>query len=160
MKWIDRLAAVCAMVAGYGLLGVMLFIVVGVTFRYVLGAPIFGSQDVLEMILIGVTTLGFGYTASTNSHIAVDLFDRAIGPAGRLLGDILARGLGASLLLLIAWGATEKMLDALEWGDATNLLRIPYWPFYAIIILSAALYAVVLLAQLVKMARSEEKVES
>ena len=37
--------------------------------------------------------------------------------------------------------------DAAEFGDATNMLAIPLWPFYALIVLGAALYATMLVIQ-------------
>lgn len=159
MRWFDRLVKLCAMVAGYMLFGIMLFITVSVAFRYALGNPIFGSQDVMEMMLIAATTLGLAYCARTNGHVGVDLFENMLGRAGCLVGDILARVIGAALLLMLTWASVVSGLDAFEWGDATNLLRIPYWPFYVVIVISALLYAVALIAESVQLLRTGQRTE-
>jgi TRAP-type C4-dicarboxylate transport system permease small subunit len=114
----------------------------------------------MEMVLIVVTLGGLAYTERTNGHIAVDLFEGPLGRIGRLIDDVLARAIGAGLALLIAWGAWDKMLDAWEWGDATNLLRVPFWPFYALIMISALFYAIVLLADLVRLIGGRSQPES
>lgn len=151
MKWVDRLVQICAMIAGYTLFGLMLYIVVGVVLRYVFGAPLFGAQDAMQMMLILITLLGLGYTARSEGHVAVDLFEGVLGHYGRLLGDVLARLLGVGLMVVLAWGAYHEMLDSLEWGDVTNMLRLPTWPFHAVIIFSAGLYALVLFIQLFRL---------
>jgi TRAP-type C4-dicarboxylate transport system permease small subunit len=153
MKWVDRLAMFSGLVAGYVLFGVMLFVVISILFRYVLGQPIFGSQDLLEMALICVTLFGMAYCARSNGHIAVDLCERQLGRVGCLVGDALSRMLGITLLGLLTWGAGEKMLDAWTWGDATNLLQIPFWPFYGLILFSTFLYALALLVELTQILR-------
>lgn len=160
MRWIDRLAARCALIAGYALFLVMALVVLGVLFRYVLGKPIFGSQDALEMMLIGVAILGMAHCARTDGHIAVDLFERALGRNGRWIGDVVSTLLGVALLLLLAWGATQKMLDAWEWGDATNLLQIPFWPFYGLIAFGALLYALAYLPGAGKGTKDKQNLEA
>jgi TRAP-type C4-dicarboxylate transport system permease small subunit len=30
-------------------------------------------------------------------------------------------------------------MDAMEWGDATNMLNLPIWPFYAVLAAGTAL---------------------
>ena len=44
--------------------------------------------------------------------------------------------------------AVVKAFDAWEWGDATNMLRLPIWPFYAILALGAGLCVVIFALQL------------
>lgn len=159
MRWIDRLAARCALLAGYALFLVMALVVLGVVFRYVLGKPIFGSQDAMEMMLIGVAILGMAHCARTGGHIAVDLFERALGRGGRFVGDVVSTLLGVGLLLVLVWGAVQKMLDAWEWGDATNLLQIPFWPFYGLIAFGALLYALAYLPKAGKAAGDAQDVQ-
>ena len=150
MNPIDRLARLFALVAGYLLFALMLFIVVNAMLRYLFSGSLFGAQEVMEVLLVPATLFGLAYCASTGGHVAVDLFETRIGRIGRLVGDVLARVLGLVLLALLAWGAWEAMHEAIEWEETSNLLQIPLWPSYAVIIISAILYALVLLAQLVR----------
>ncbi|MEZ5767213.1 MAG: TRAP transporter small permease subunit [Paracoccaceae bacterium] len=74
-------------------------------------------------------------------HIRVDVLDEAIGAWGRFAGDVLTRGLAVFVLVKLALRSWRQAGDALEFGDATNMLSIPLWPFYGLIVLGAALYA-------------------
>jgi hypothetical protein len=71
-----------------------------------------------------------------------------LGRWGRFLGDILSRVISALVLGLLCRRAALKALDALEWGDATNMLKMPIWPFYAILSVGAGLCARVFAVQL------------
>lgn len=159
MKWVDRLARLFAVLAGYALFAVAVFIAVGVGFRYLLGSPIFGAQDITQLILVPVTMFGMAYTFATGGHVAVDLFEGMLGRVGCLIGDVIGRVLGIAMLGLLLWGSIKKMRDALEWGDVTNLLQLPYWPFWALIIVSTALFALVVLLDLICVGRRRAALE-
>ncbi|GLO70896.1 hypothetical protein MACH17_24130 [Phaeobacter inhibens] len=87
-------------------------------------------------------------TARAEQHVRVDVMDPWIGRFGRLAGDLLSRCVIVVVLFFLMRRAWLKLLDAAEYGDATNMLAIPIWPFYGMIMLGAALYAMVLIIQL------------
>ena len=76
------------------------------------------------------------------------LIDGMIGAFGRFAGDILARGISIYLLALLGWRSWGKLADAAEYGDATNMLRLPIWPVYAVLAAGAGLCALILALQL------------
>jgi TRAP-type C4-dicarboxylate transport system permease small subunit len=76
------------------------------------------------------------------------VLDRAIGRGGRYLGDLVSRALSAFVLAVLVWRAALKALDAMRYGDATNMLGLAVWPFYAILALGMALCVVVLALQI------------
>ena len=47
----------------------------------------------------------------------------------------------------MAWQALVQGLDALEFGEGTNELEIPLFPFFVVAALGSAAYCVVLLIQ-------------
>jgi len=155
MSLIERLAKHCALIAGCILFGIMFFTVLNVVLRYGFNAPIFGAKEAVQMMLVPATMLGLAHCAVTGGHIAVDLFERRLGTIGRLIGDIVARVLGVTLMALLAWGAAHGLQDALEWEEATNLLKIKIWPFYGVVIFSAALYTIVLFTQLLRVPKRQ-----
>lgn len=122
---------------------------VGVIMRYVFAAPILGSNEIIQLASIALVMLAMPAAAQRGDHIRVDVFDGVIGPVGRFLGDLLSRGIAIYLLGLLAVRSWSKMQDAAEFGDATNMLAIPLWPFYGLLVLGATLYAIVLALQLV-----------
>mgnify|MGYP001432825972 CR=1 FL=1 len=140
---------------------VTLIILLTVTFasvimRYVFNAPILGSNEIIQLASVVLVMLAMPGAAQADMHIRVDVFDEHIGALGRLAGDMLTRVLSVYLLGILAWRAWGKLMDAAEFGDATNMLGIPLWPFYGLLILGSILYALVLAIQFVDIIRSGE----
>lgn len=147
-------------VAGAALLWLMLLTVVAVVMRYVFNAPILGAQDLSELSLAVVVFLGMPYCGWTGGHVAVDLISSLAGESRLRYTDTLVRLLGAVLVAFVAWQAMRQGLDALEYGDATNLVEILHHPFLFLMSFGWALFAVVLLLQAAMgICRPREKAE-
>ena len=93
--------------------------------------------------------VGQGGVAATHvrGHVRADIFDRPLGPKGRLAGDLLTRALSIVTLWVLVGRAWDKTTDAFEFGDETNMLGLPIWPVYGFIALAVALTLVVLALQ-------------
>lgn len=133
---------------------VALVLMMGVTFvsvlmRYLFNAPILGSNEIIQLLSVCLVMFAMSYATQTEAHVRVDVLDRAIGRIGRFVGDILARAVIGIILWVLVGKAWDKCLDALEYGDATNMLRIPLWPFYALIAVGMALYLLVVVLQVI-----------
>lgn len=136
-------------------LGILLVVTfASVIMRYFFNAPILGSNEIIQLASVVLVMLAMPGAAQAGQHIRVDVFDQRIGAIGRLVGDVLTRILSVYLLGILAWRAWGKLLDAAEFGDATNMLRIPLWPFYGLLILGSVLYALVLAIQLLDIIRT------
>lgn len=142
--WTTRFLAYAA---GAALLWLMLLTVVAVVMRYVFNAPILGVQDISEVSLAVVVFLGIPYCGWTGGHVAVDLIASVVGESRLRYTDALMRLLGAVLFGVVAWQAMRQGLDALEYGDATNLVDIPHHPFMFLMSFGWLLFAGVLLLQ-------------
>jgi len=139
-----------AKVSGLVLFAIVLLITVSVFCRYMLNQPILGSQELVQLGMVLVVMLAMPYTTIRNEHIRVDILDKALGPNGRYIGDLISRALSSVVLSLLAWKSSLKALDALEYEETTNMLELPVWPVYAAIALSMSLYALVLFIELVQ----------
>lgn len=139
---LSALAAAC-------LLAIVVLISAGVVMRYLLGQPILGLNEIVQLAAVALVMAALPHATLREDHVAVDVFDRALGRLGRLFGDVLARVISAVVLAILCQRAVLKGLDAWEWGDATNMLRMPIWPFYAILALGSGLCVVVFAVQLV-----------
>ena len=149
----DRAARALAIVAGAGLLVVLTLIFVSVVMRYIFSTPIVGVNEIVQLASVGIVMLALPWCTAEGAHVGVDVLDHKIGPWGRFLGDIQARLIAALILSVLVWRAILKAMDAHEFGDATNMLQMPIWPFYAMIAGGMALSALVLLAQLIQILR-------
>jgi TRAP-type C4-dicarboxylate transport system permease small subunit len=144
----DRATLILAMAAGVSLLFMVVLISTGVLMRFVFAQPILGLNEIVQLNSVAVVMLALPWATAEGAHVRVDVLDRAIGRAGRYAGDLLSRGLSAFVLAVLVWRAALKALDALKYGDATNMLGLPVWPFYAILALGMALCVIVLAVQI------------
>lgn len=146
MEWVIRYLTLLAVVALAVLLATT---VASVILRYVFSTPLLGSNEIIQLASVALVTLALGPTAQREIHIRVDVLDKAIGSIGRFVGDVASRGAAVFVLIKLALRSWKQAADALEFGDATNMLSIPLWPFYGLIVLGAGLYAFVLVLQAV-----------
>lgn len=128
--------------------------VASVIMRYIFSAPILGSNEIIQLVSVVLVMLAMPAAAHHGDHVCVDVLDSQIGAIGRFVGDLLSRAIAIFLLWQLAVRSWTKLLDAAEFGDATNMLEIPLWPFYGLLMLGAMLYVVVLALQLVDVLRS------
>ena len=144
----DRAASLLAALAGASLLFMVVVIAVGVVLRFVFAMPILGSNEIVQLVSVAVVMLALPYCTARDGHVRVDVFDDAIGPGGRLFGDVLSRLASLAVFAVLVARAAAKAADAFRYGDATNMLNLPIWPFYALVALGIACTMAVLLLQL------------
>lgn len=126
----------------------VVLIAVGVVLRFAFGMPILGINEIVQLNSVAVVMLALPWATAEGAHVRVDVLDRAIGRRGRFIGDVASRVLSGLVLSVLVWRAMLKALDALKYGDATNMLALPIWPFYAILAAGMALCVAVLVGQL------------
>ena len=141
-----------AFLGGLALLWLMGLTVVAVIMRYVFGSPILGAQDISEMSLVLVAFLGLAYSGWTGAHIAVDLIGGLLAPGIMRWTDTAVRSMGAVLMAAVTWQTVRQGLDAVTYGEATNLIEIPHAPFFLVVALGSAAYTIVLWVQAVRAA--------
>jgi TRAP-type C4-dicarboxylate transport system permease small subunit len=147
--WLDRANLLLATAAGASLLFMVALISLGVVMRFALATPILGLNEIVQLNSVAVVMLALPWATAAGAHVRVDVLDHAIGRRGRFLGDVCSRALSALVLAVLVWRAAVKAQDALTYGDATNMLALPIWPFYAILAAGMALCVVVLLGQMI-----------
>lgn len=149
LGYTERLSLFLTLVAGFCLLAVVIMVSLGVVMRYALNTPLLGLNEFVQLAAVALVMASLPYCTVRNEHVAVDVFETMLGRHGRFAGDILSRGLSAFVLAILTHRAVLKSLDALEWGDATNMLRMPVWPFYGVLAAGTALCVLIFVLQLI-----------
>ena len=148
-KLFGRATYVLAWVGGICLLFMMGLIAFAVVMRYAVGQPLLGVNEIVQLTAVAVVMAGLPYCTFHNGHVGVDVFDNYLGHWGRLIGDVVSRLLSIFVLGVLCHRAVLKALDALEFGDVTNMLSLPLWPFYAILAAGAGLCVVIFVEQII-----------
>ncbi len=150
---LDRLATVVEKIAGLFLAAITLLVFVSAIGRYAFAAPIPDSFD-LSRLLLGVVILwGFASVGYRGAHIKVDLVAELLPARARRGLDLL----GASVLLLftvlLAWKLADRLESAFASHEATMDLRLPVWPWLAVIWLGVVASVFTISARIVLLLR-------
>jgi len=142
----DRFLRVLALGAGGVLLGLLGLVLFDVVMRYALRLPFLGAYEMTELAMVLIVFLALPYCAATGGHVAVDVLSPILDRPGLRWLNALIHLAGAALMLAIAWQATRYALESVARGEASNMLRIPKYPFELVTAACAAIFAIVLLA--------------
>jgi TRAP-type C4-dicarboxylate transport system permease small subunit len=112
-------------VAAFFLLAMVAINVVDVLLRSTINAPIFGTYEIIELMLAAVAFLAIPAAFLANEHVTVDLTDRLL-PAGavrvlKVIGHTLAFGFVTLLAYAMVWPA----IDFVVYDEVTLDLHLP-----------------------------------
>jgi len=144
MRAIDTLCGALAVLSGLILLAIIGLTFFDVVLRYVFSAPIFGARDLLEMGMVLVISLAFPFTWRIGGHIVVDLLPDYGIAALTVARDLLVRLIGIFIFGLLAWRAWIRSDDAVIFNEATNMIELPFSPFFIVLAVASALQVVVM----------------
>lgn len=147
--WLVALCRWLATVGGVVLLAMMLMTVFSVTRRTLLGTPVAGDFELVE-IASAITIFCFlPWCQITGGNVLVDFFTMKAGPrtnhALEALGDLVYLVIAA----LLGWRLIHGGLEFREYGEQSMVLRIPIWWSFTVILPAMALLVVTTLYTLI-----------
>jgi TRAP-type C4-dicarboxylate transport system permease small subunit len=130
---LDRLSTSIEKIAGVFLAAITILVFASAIGRYVLAAPIPDAFDVARLML-GVAMLwGFASVGYRGAHIKVDLVAELLPARARFWLDVSAALVLLLFALLLAWMLLGRVESAHASNEATFDLRLPVWPWLALI---------------------------
>src|SRR5690606_30310832 len=120
-------------VAGVILAAITLLIVVSAFGRYVMASPIPEAFDLSRFLIAAAIMWGFASVGYRGSHIKVDMVAELMPPRWRRATDLFAWCVLLLFTVLLAWKMSHRVMSAYASGEATFDLRLPAWPFLALI---------------------------
>jgi len=149
----ERVLRLVAYAGGLVLAGLALLIIYEIFMRYFFGRPFRGGYEITELAMSIIVACGLPYTAITRGHVAVDILSGWLDrPAFRWL-NFLVHAAGAALLAILAWQSLDYAMGSYSYGDVSNMMRIPKFPFQFAVAISAGLFSVVLVLEALKSLR-------
>jgi TRAP-type transport system small permease protein len=143
-----------ALIAGWVIVGLMVYTVADVILRYIFNRPFSGPIEVTEFAMSVIVFLGIAWCGWLGGHVAVDILERPLeDPRLRFIGVILTFISGV-LFLAIAWLTVDEALSTMR--RVSNMMRWPHYPFQFIVALGSAMYAIVLFVQCFRMLGKRE----
>lgn len=144
MRLLDGVCAGLAVVSGLVLLALIGLTFVDVVLRYIFAAPFLGAKDLLQMGMVLVISLAFPFTWRMGGHIVVDLIPDYGLKALTAARDLVVRLIGILIFALLAWRAWIRADDAALFNEATNMIELPFQPFFWVLAFAAAFQVFVL----------------
>lgn len=129
------------------LIGLAGLIVVAVGFRYLLNAPIFGAGDIAQLLLLAIVTFSVAQSGRTGGQVAVEILGTVMGPRVTRWTDAIVNSLGAIMMVILTLQLFDNGQSAADYGEASSSLVIPFGPFYMLLAVGMALYALVLILE-------------
>ena len=157
---LDRgLLWVSLVLGGITLMFMMIFSVWNVlVMRKAFNAPIAGAEDLLILSLVVIVALSIPLGARTGAHIEIEVLESSMSARFAKWSMILVKLLGTALLVFMSWRLWHAGGSASRFGETTQQLLISFGPFYYLLSLSIALYALVLVLDIWQLLRSDSVV--
>jgi len=138
IRIIGAAARLLSHVAAIALLAMVLVNVVDVGMRSAFNEPIFGTFEIVELLLAVVAFLVIPEAFLREGHIIVELIDQVVPP--RAVDGLKAFGMTATVayLALLVWAMVTPAVDVVRFHEVTFSLQIPTIFEYAPVLLGIA----------------------
>ena len=149
---IERLVGTVGIAAAMLLVPLVLATCWEVFSRYVMGAPTIWAYEVGYILTGSHFLLGLAYTLREGLHIRIDIFTGSMSPRTRALLDSIAYAIVLPLLAWLAWMLLQYLIAGYARGERSgqSALNPPVWPFRVVFFVSFVLFALQVLAELLK----------
>ena len=146
-RWVERLTF---LVGGIGLAVMVLLTSWNVlAMRKALNDPIVGAEDILILNLVILVAVAIPYGGRSGAHIEIEIFETWMSKVFARWSLVAMKLLAIPLVSILAWRLFRSGASAREFGEATQQLLISYEPFYFAMGATIALYAAILIADLI-----------
>jgi TRAP-type C4-dicarboxylate transport system permease small subunit len=130
----------------------MLFTVVDVIGRYLINQPVRGGLELTEFLMVILIFAALPVVTGRDEHVTFDLADRFFpGRAGRWQ-RVAGQAIAVALSLGLAWVMIARGLRMQPIGDATQILKVPLYPFAylmgGLLVVNAVAHLVRIMAEL------------
>jgi len=133
-----------AAVSGAAIVAMMLLTCADVFLRYLFNAPIEGTLDLTQMLMVIVVFFGLAYCGWTGGHVVVDLLRELLPVKVIVPLAIAVNAAGAVAMFAMGWESIQTSLVYMLTGETPMTVLIPKYPFIWIAAFGSFTYAAVL----------------
>lgn len=148
-KPLARMAGTLAIIAGVFLAVLIVLMTINVVLRYGFDGGIHGLLEIMQIGMVSVIFLGLPHCTAVGAHIVVEMLTPILPKAFWRIVNPVVELACAVIFATMSWRAALRALDAYEYGDTTNYIRIPLALPWGIIALGSAATALIFLGRMV-----------
>jgi len=138
---LTAIAQAAAMLGG-GLLMVAMLVTVFSVSRGLIGRPLLGDSEVVEMCMGVAVALCLPWAEMRGAHVIVDIFTNKLPTAALRWLEVLMHATTALVAIVLAARMIEGAFDQWDRERDTMFLQLPYWWGYAGAALALVLWSV------------------
>lgn len=155
IKNIERATGSVGIFASFAIVPLVLATCYEVISRYVLDSPTIWAYEVGYILTGSHFLLGMAYTLKKGEHIRIDIFSAAFSQRTRAIIDLVSYSVILPLMLWLSYAlfghlATGYLRNEHSGQSAMNL---PVWPFRIVFLVAFSLFALQILAEVLKTLR-------
>ena len=153
---LDRVLIASALLIGGAMLAFMtIFGTLNVlVMRKALNAPIRGAEDLMILSLVVLVAIAIPFGGRVGAHIEIEILESRMSPWFAQWSLFIVRIVCGGLMLLMAWELIVAGQNATKFGETTQQLLISYEPFYYLLAICVALYALICASDALQLART------
>ncbi len=149
-KIVSWIAQACGFLGFIALAGLMLMTVADVFLRYFFNAPILGSFEITEYLLVVVVFFAIPWAAMKRVNVRVDLIVGKFTSKTRAKFDVVTCSLSLFVTGIFAWHTVPQVIYMFRLNSVSDMLEIPAWPFYLMVALGFFLLFIILIETLIE----------
>ncbi len=112
----------------------LLFLMMLVTFidvggRYLFASPLPAAYELISLIMPGIIFCALPFVCHNESHVTIDLLDFLVSPKARRWQGFLVSLFSTLAMGFVAYRLYVRHIDHRRFGEVTDELFLPLWPF-------------------------------
>jgi TRAP-type C4-dicarboxylate transport system permease small subunit len=143
---LHRATEAWALLGGLLLLAIALMISYSSAAGWLVGKPLPGDVELVEMLTAISVFMFLPYCQITGANVTADIFTARAGPRTVAVLELAAALVALAFSVFLFWRMYEGLLDYRKYVETTTILKIPIWVAYPWALASLALLAAAALA--------------
>jgi TRAP-type C4-dicarboxylate transport system permease small subunit len=144
-----------ALLGGLVLSGVILVVAYSMAAGTLLGAPVPGDFEIVEVGVAVSVFMFLPYCQTSGANVTADIFTAGAGPRVTAALSVLASLVALGFACLLAWRMSLGLVDLRRYEEVTMIYQFPLWIAYVPIVASLGLLVVASVVTLARAVRGE-----
>ncbi len=155
IKTIERVTGSVGILASLAIVPLVLATCYEVFARYLFGSPTIWAYEVGYILTGSHFLLGMAYTLQTGAHIRIDIFSTKFRARTRAAIDLLGYAVTFPLMLWLTYALFQHLATGYQRNEHSgqSAMNLPVWPFRLVFLIAFTLFALQILAEIVKTVR-------
>jgi len=147
-RFVSKTSDAVGWIASIILLSLVSLIVVDVCLRYVFNSPLSFTLEVVELAMVVIVFTSMTVCTGKQGHLDIDVLVRKMPKQAQNIIQTIVDIMFAGLFAVIAWQAILRTIHLSQTTDFSTMLKVPYYPFYAVIAICSVLINLFIITQI------------